>query len=535
MVVFASELNRPANGNLRWPGIVEAFFMIRKINVRELLRKILTTTWSNIVIGAALCVAPNTVRRYRLLVQKLQFEFSQLAQLDNRQLYLLFNRSSARLSGQRMPKWSEIHDQLQQKCMTCVLLWEEYREIDPSTAYSYAQFTFHYRRWLKRHRVTMRLRHRPGESVFVDFAGKTIAWTDKATGKQCKAQIFVACLGASNYTFVYAVPSQSLRYWIDVHVRMIEFFGGVPERIVPDNLKAAVIKAGRFPVINPVYLDFATHCNTSIVPARAGHPQDKGMVENAVRHVTRWILLRLRNRTFFSIEEINAAIAELLEDYNNRPFKRIPGTRRTRFESLEKPALRELPTERFEFAEWIPAQQVPSDYHVSIKQHLYSVPYTFVGESVEARVGTRMVEIMHEGKRIATHLRDDTVGESTTAPEHRSDPHRFYADATPDHLRAWATTVGPQTLALCDDVYARHPHHQPATDFCLAVKRLAEKGYDSDVLETAAAYARERHIYSITRFRSIAKRQAKGRLTPPALAQIALPLHDNVRGESYYR
>lgn len=509
--------------------------MFSRINLRELLRKIMATTLSNVAIGAALCIAPNTVRRYRLLVAKLNFELCQLAQYDNRQLYLLFNRSTASLSGKRMPDWPKIHDLLQQKGITCVLLWEEHRKNDPSTAYSYAQFTFHYRRWLKRHRVSMRMRHRAGESVFVDFAGKVLWWTDRKTGKQQKAHIFVACLGASNYIYVYATPSQSLWHWIDVHVRMAEFFGGLPERIVPDNLKAAVIKAGRFPEINPTYLQFAAHYGVSIVPARPRHPQDKALAENSVLIVTRWILARLRDRTFFSIEEINAAIAQLLEEVNNRPFKRIPGTRRTRFETLDKPALRPLPIERFEYSEWVSAQKVPSDYHVRIKQHLYSVPFTLVGESVEARVGARTVEILHEGKRVATHLRNEAIGEATTDPAHRPNAHRFYDETTPELMRAWADSVGPQTRALCDDVYAQHPHHQPATNFCLAVKKMAAAGYGRDVLETAAAYARERHIYSITRFRSIAKRQAKGQLTPPALASSTLPLHDNLRGESYYR
>lgn len=509
--------------------------MFERKKLREILRNILATALPNVVIATAFCVAPNTIRRYRMLAQQLGLKFCQLSQYDNHQLWLLFNRRVHALSGQRMPNWPAIHDQLQQKGMTCVLLWEEYRSEDPSTAYSYAQFTFHYRRWLKRHRVTMRMRHRAGESVFVDFAGKVLWWTDRKTGKQHKAHIFVACLGASNYIFAYATPSQSLWHWIDVHVRMAGFFGGLPERIVPDNLKAAVIKAGRFPEINPTYLQFAAHYGISIVPARPRRPQDKAPAENSVLIVTRWILMRLRNRTFFSIEEINAAITLLLDEANNRPFKKIPGTRRTRFETLEKPALRPLPAESFEYSEWVPAQKVPSDYHVRIKQHLYSVPFTLVGESVEARVGARTVEILHEGKRAATHLRDDTVGEATTDPAHRPESHRFYAESTPEQMRTWAATVGPQMLALCEDVYARHAHHQPATAFCLAVKKLAETGYDRDVLETAAAYARERHIFSVTRFRSIAKRQATGRLTPPALAQSTLPLHDNLRGESYYR
>jgi transposase len=507
---------------------------VRKPKIREIVRHIRGTTLPDNTIAAAVGVAPNTVRRYRALVFEKGFELHQLDQFDDRQLEIFFNKPTSRLSGKRIPDWQAVHDELQQDGMTLVFLWEEYCKEDPSTAYSYAQYAFHFHRWRKRTRVSMWMGHRPGESVFVDFAGDVIWFIDPKTGKSRKVQLFVACLGSSNLIFAYAVSTQGSADWIEANIRMLEYIDGVPERIVPDNLKAAIAKAGPFAIVQRTYQEMATHYHTSVVPARPDHPQDKAPVENAVLILKRWMLMRLRKMRFFSIDEINQAIAKLLEDVNNRPFKKFNGTRRSRFEALERQALRPLPSERFQYAEWVQAQLVPPNYLVRVKGQLYSVPYALVGESVEARVRADTVDILHHSKCVASHARDDNGTEPNIHPDHRHPSHRFVAELTPVNMRSWAKSIGPNMAELSEDVYASHSHHQPATKFLLAIKRLAENGLASEALEAAAAYARERQIFAIDRFRSIAKRQAKGELMPSPLVP-APTLHSNLRGASAYR
>lgn len=513
--------------------------MIPKINIREILRQILVMGFTNTAIALALCVAPNTVRRYRSLVTALNFQTCQLEQLDDKQLHDLFNKRLKYHPDKRMPDWTAVYEAVANKGEMITDQWEMYSSEDPDSAYSYPQFTHHYRTWRKLHSVTMRFDHLAGESAFVDFAGKKKHkkpfWIEHATGKKHEVEMFVSCLGASDNMFACATASQKERDWIEANVRMLEFYGGVPKRIVCDNLKAAVIRPGRFPVLNQAYLDFADHYGTTIAPARSKHPKDKAKVENAVKLIQRWLIPYLLRMTFFSIDEMNAAILELLKKINDRPFRAFPGTRRSRFETLEKPALRPLPAQRHEFAEWTAPQKVGSDYRIRVKDHFYSVPFMLIGESVRARVSTRTVEIIHNGRRIASHVRDDTVGEFSRIPEHMPQKHRFYAQATPENLLAWAQTVGPHTFALCEQVYGHHHHPQPATNFCLALQRFVEDGIDTDTLEAAALYAMERRIYSMDRFRSIVRRQAKGLLTPRQSLHTPLPPHENVRGETYYR
>ncbi len=258
--------------------------MIPKINIREILRQILVTTFSNIAIALALSVAPNTVRRYRTRAEELNFQACQLEQLDDKQLDDFFNRRPKYLSGKRMPDWGKVYEAIEQEGETRINQWETYANEDPNSAYSYPQFTCHYRAWCRQHSVTMRLAHRAGESAFVDFAGKKekkkLFWVDRTTGKKHEVELYVSCLGASDLIFVCATPSQKVRHWIESNMKMVEYYGGVPKRIVCDNLKAAVIRPGRFPVLNPAYLAFANHYGTTIAPARPKHPKDKAKVEN---------------------------------------------------------------------------------------------------------------------------------------------------------------------------------------------------------------------------------------------------------------
>ncbi len=308
-----------------------------------------------------------------------------------------------------IPDWSDIHLDLKRKSVTLFLLWQEYKEANPD-GFQYSWFCEHYRKWSGKLDLVMRHEHRAGEKLFVDYAGQTVPVINPQTGEVTDAQIFVAVLGASNYTFAEATRSQALPDWIGSHVRAFSFFGGVPEVIIPDNLKSGVSKSCRYePDINPSYQDLASHYNTAVVPARVRKPRDKAKAENGVLVVERWILARLRNQRFFSMTDLNRAISSLLTKLNNRPFKKLDGCRRSHFDSLDKPALRPLPLQAYEFAEWKKAR-VHVDYHVEVKGHYYSVPHNLVKKQLDIRMTACTIECFHQGKRVASHLRRHLKG-----------------------------------------------------------------------------------------------------------------------------
>ena len=256
----------------------------------------------------------------------------------------------------------------------------------------YSQFCHLYRQWCGKLDPVMRQDHRAGEKLFVDYSGMTVHITDPGTEQIREAQIFIAFMGASNYTYAEATLTQSLPDWIDSHVRALKFLGGVPELIIPDNLKAGVNKACRYETdLNPTYLDMAKDYDTAVIPARVRAPKDKAKAEVGVQIVERWILARLRNRTFFSITELNRAIKTLLNELNNKPFQKLPGTRKSAFESLDKPALKPLPVERYQFAQWKKAR-VHVDYHVEVDRHYYSVPYQLMKKQLDVRLTENTVE-----------------------------------------------------------------------------------------------------------------------------------------------
>lgn len=296
----------------------------------------------------------------------------------------------------------------------------------------------------------MRQSHRAGETTFIDYAGQTVPVVDRRTGEVREAQIFIAVLGASSYTFAESTWTQALPDWIASHQRAFTFFGGVTETLVPDNLKAGVTRTHRYePDLNPTYAEMAAHFGVAILPARVVKPRDKAKVEVAVQVVERWILARLRNMTFFSLGELNRAIAELLPLLNERRFKKLPGCRRTLYEQLDRPALQALPAQPYVFATWKKAR-VNIDYHIEVERHYYSVPYQLVKTEVEARVSAQTVEIFHRGQRVASHCRSAQTGRHTTIAAHMPRPHREYAEWTPRRLVEWALKTGPATGSLID-------------------------------------------------------------------------------------
>jgi len=355
------------------------------------------------------------------------------------------------VTGQRRfrePDFPSVCVELKGKGVTKLLLWQEYRQQHPDDGYSYAQFCHRYRVWLGCQQRSMRQVHRAGEKLFVDYCGPTMTIVNPDTGECRQAQVFVAVLGASNYTFACASWSQKQADWLQAHVKAFEYFGGVPELIVPDNLKSAVRKTHRYdPDINPSYQQLASHYQCAIVPARPYKPKDKAKAEVAVQIVERWIMARLRHQTFFTLASLNQAIAELLEDLNQRPFKKLPGTRRSQFEQLDKPALRALPAQPYRYAH-IKKARVHIDYHIEYDKHYYSVPHPLVKQEVEVQATDRTVAIYRYGQRIASHARSYRQGAHTTCQEHMPHAHRAMHDWSPQRFLNWAGDIGPETRAV---------------------------------------------------------------------------------------
>ena len=435
------------------------------------------------------------------------------------------------------PDFPALHLELKRKGVTLALLWEEYRQIHPTDGYSYSQFCDLYRRWNGCQQRSMRQVHKAGEKMFVDYAGPTVpVVANRMTGEVRQAQIFVAVLGASNYTYAEATWTQTLPDWISSQVRAFEFFGGVPELVVPDNLKSGVSKACRYePEINPSYADMSRHYGVAILPARPYHPKDKAKVEVAVQVVERWILARLRHLTFFSLADLNKAIFKLLEELNNRPFKKMEGSRKSHFESLDKPALKPLPASRYEYSRWIKAR-VAIDYHLEIEKHYYSVPHNLVGQEVDVRLTASVVEVLHKGHRVASHPRSFNKYQRSTTHDHMPKAHQKHLEWTPGRFLNWANQIGSNTRDLVRHLLENRPHPEHGYRSCLGLLSLARR-YSPSRLEAACARAVALNALTYRSAKSILEQGLDRQPLPQTLPfedLFKLPSHANVRGPQYY-
>jgi len=431
-----------------------------------------------------------------------------------------------------LPDWAEVHRELRRPGVTLQLLWIEYKERHPD-GYQYTQFVERYRRFARLLDVVMRQEHRAGEKLFVDYPGQTIPIVDPATGELTPAELFVAVLGASSYTYAEATASQALPDWTTSHVHTFEFLGGVPAILVPDNLRSGVTRADRYePELNRTYAELAAHYGCAVIPARPGKPRDKAKVEVGVQIAERWILAALRNRTFFSLAEANAAIRERLAWLNERPFKKLPGSRRSLFLELDAPALRPLPARRYEFATWKTAT-VNIDYHVELDRHWYSVPYRFVGERTDVRASATTVEVFVRGRRIASHLRSAKPGRHTTESAHMPESHRRHAEWSPGRIVRWASQTGPATGALVAAILESRPHPEQGYRSCLGILRLGRR-YGPGRLEAAAVRALAIRALSYRSVESILKRGLDRSPLPDTTPPAPARRHPNVRGATYY-
>jgi transposase len=431
------------------------------------------------------------------------------------------------------PDWSQIHQEMQtHKDLTLQLVWQEGREIHPE-GYAYSRFCDLYRRWLKKLDLVLRQEHRAGEKMFVDYAGATIPIHDPQSGAVHPAAVFVAVLGASSYTFAEATSGQDLRNWIGSHMRAFEFFGGVVEVVVPDNLKSAVTHPSYYePDLNPTYRDLGEHYGVAIIPARPYRARDKAKAEVGVQVVQRWIVAALRKRKFFSLDEVNQAIAELLTRLNQRPFRKREGSRATLFAQLDQPALKPLPATRYQFGQWKTAG-VNIDYHIEVERHYYSVPYALVHQEVDVHLTAETLEVLHRGVRVASHVRSYERGKATTLTDHMPKAHQKYVGRTPSRLIEDAQQIGPCTGQLVEAILAAKRHPEMGYRSCLGILRLG-KTYPAERMEAAARRCLRARAYNCQSMDSILKNQLD-RLPLPGdpPAQVAVD-HDNIRGADYF-
>jgi transposase len=502
--------------------------------IREVFRLKFDCGLSNRQIAKSCAIARSTVADYLFRLQQAGLNWPLSHDIDDNQLeQRLYPALPALPAGQRpVVDWAYIHRQLRHKTVTLMLLWQEYKQIYPQ-GYQYSQFCNLYRQWAGRIDPVMRQEHRAGEKMFVDYAGQTVGVYDLQANQMRQAQIFVAVLGASNYTYAEATWSQTLPDWIGSHSRAFGFFNGVPQIVVPDNLKAGVSKACFYePDINPTYLDMANHYGTAVIPARVKKAKDKAKVEVAVQVVERWILARLRNRQFFSLSQLNEAIAELLADLNSKPFQKLPGCRKQLFDTLDRPALNPLPAKPYPYAEWKKAT-VNIDYHIEVERHYYSVPYQLIKNKVDVRITQRTIECFYKNKRVASHIRSYQKGRHTTVKEHMPKSHQKWAQWTPDRFIRWAGKVGPHTQTLIETILNSRTHPQQGFRSCLGILRLV-KSYGNRRLEAAC---RRAVIIGGTSYRSV-ESILKHNLDQKPLAQeqAAEPCieHTNIRGSQYY-
>ena len=499
--------------------------------LREILRFKYEQELSHRAIARACRVGVGTVSEYVRRAAEAGLEWPLPEDLDDAALEARLFPHAGPGSRERVPPDLErIHQELKRAGVTLHLLWEEYREAHPE-GYAYSQFCEICRRWAQKLKPSMRQVHRAGEKAFIDFSGKRPQLTDPHTGEAVAVELFVAVLGASGYTYAEATPSQKLPDWVGVHIRMVEFFGGSSRIWVPDQLKSAITQSCRYEAgVNRTCQDAAEHYGAVVIPARPRKPRDKAKIESTVLLAQRWILAKIRNRTFFSLADLNEAIRELLVELNQRPMQKLRVSRLELYERLDRPALQSLPTHRYEQAEWKDCR-VNIDYHISVDRHPYSVPYQLIHQTLEARYTASIVEVYHKGRRVTSHRRRYDHQPSTLS-EHMPSAHRAHAEWTPSRLIHWAQQTGPKTGRLVEEIMKRWPHPEQGYRACLGLMSLGRRS-GAERLEAASARALHLRSYSYRTVKNILS-SAQDRLPFEETETPPTPHHDNIRGAAYY-
>jgi transposase len=501
--------------------------------VREILRLNFEHGLSQRAIGRACAVSPTTVGDYLERVRLSGTDWAAISALDDSSLKTLLHQDGkAPLSRKPVPDFELLRKEMRKKGVTLQILWEEYRSIHPD-GYGRSQFCELYSKNVRTLDPVMRFDHKAGDKLFVDFSGDHPSYFERITGEFVFPELFVAVMGASSRIFAIAVASQQIPDWIKVHVSTFEYFGGVTACVVPDQLKSGVKTASKYdPEINPVYAELCAHYGVAVVPARPREPRDKAKVENGVLISQRRILAALRNRTFFSLYELNDAISAELEKLNNRPMQGVGKSRNQLFEEIDKPVLKALPMERFKIREWKKAK-VHIDYHVALEGSWYSVPYTLIGKEVEVCRTASTVEVILDGKRVASHVRTYRRNIFVTLDAHRPHAHQKHLEWTPERMRRWGESIGFRTGAMIEAIIESADHPDHAYRKCLGLLRLAKK-CGNDRLEMACDRALKLKAIGYRSVKNILDKGIEAAGIPEQTDSSAPLVHDNIRGSGYY-
>ncbi len=509
---------------------------ISMLKIKEVFRLKYETKLSARKISRALNISHTVINGYIKRFESQSLVYEELISLSDQEIMAKLYDTESKPSKYPTPDWSKIHQELKSKIVTLELLHEEYKNSYPDGHYGYTWFCNTYKAYANKLSPSMRQIHKAGEKAFIDYSGVRVAIVDARTGEISYAEIFVAVLGASAYPFIIATHSQKKADFIYAHTEMFKAFGGVPEILVPDNLKSAVTRADRYePDLNADYVKLAEHYGTAIMPARGYKPKDKGLVEQAVKLMQRWLLARLRHTTFYTLVQLNSAINKLMPLYRNRVIKRLGVSRQELFDTIDKPALKSLPALPYEYKE-LKLLKVSIDYHIQLDFVLYSVPYQLIHKKVEVWFSSKMVSIYFQGKEVATHPRLYKRGAYSTQKAHMSSAHQKYLEWSPGRIMNWGLTIGKQTSKLLQTIMERKPHPEMGYRSCLGVMRTYEaykgKGMSEEELDAVSEYALRYQKFRLKQIKELLKSPPKDQEDKEALQ--ALSNHDNLRGADYY-
>lgn len=508
------------------------------IKIRQILR-LHSQGRSKVQIAIQTGISRNTLKKYLKEFIGSELTFDEISELSDKDLEDLFIRPEEKPVNEKLQKlfslFPVIDKELKKKGVTRELLWEEYKSQHPD-GFGKSQFKHYYAQWKAQVNPTMHMEHKAGDKLYVDFAGEKLSITDKNTGTEQQVEVFVAILGASQLTYVAAVMTQQKEDFIAACEGALYYCGGVPAAIVPDNLKSAVTKSSKYePTINETFADFAEHYGTTILPARAYRPRDKALVESAVRISYTRIYARIRGNTYYSLEELNAAIRAALEDHNNTLLKGRNYSRRQQYEEIERSALMPLPPLRYELKKQH-FGTVGKNGHVGLgpDKHYYSVPYRFIGKKVKLLYSRHSVEIYYNYERIALHNRIKSAYHYTTDKDHLASTHRFVNDWTPERFISWAERIHEDVKLYILKVLDRKQHPEQAYKSCLGILGFAKK-VGNERLTKACQRALGYGAYNYKTIQKILERELDKRDAPDESDQLKMPFHDNIRGENYYK
>jgi transposase len=475
-------------------------------------------------------ISTSTAHAYVDRLKELDVPYGEIAAMGDDELGELLFPKEQRSSAKRLPDFEYLSKEMTKKGVTLLLLHEEYKKDNPG-GYEQSRFYTLYREWAKKVDPVMRFTHKAGEKMFIDFSGDKAHYQDPTTGKIVEVELFISVLGASSYLYARAVSDQTTENFVNCTIKAFEFYGGCTEYVVPDNARSAVTHPSYYePDINRVFAAMAEHYTIAVLPTRVRKPRDKAKVENGVLQAQRRILASLRNTTFFSLAELNKAIAEETKKLNERPMTGISKSRHDLFLEIDKPALRPLPQERYTLTAWKKGK-VHIDYHIDVEKTHYSVPYTLLGQNVDISYTSSLVEIYHRGKRIASHMRVNKPGAFVTDKLHMPHSHRQYLEWTPERIKSWGEKIGLHTKLLMEAIMEHREHPEHGYRSCLGLIRLA-KLYPPERVDQACKRACDLQAYNYKSVKALLERGLEK--MSPEVKQKIIPLHSNVRGKNYY-